>query len=299
MESDIKRYLNRLLHEKHYSEHTVNNYRRQLEKLLAFCQNMGYNNWQQISSQDVRMLIAKQHRQGAAPSSSALLLSASRRFLEFLLSEKKIKLNPAVGVRGPKKGKRLPKNIDVDNLNYFLDQMPQSEPLEIRDKAIMELLYSSGIRLSELSAMNVDDLSFSDQTLRVLGKGNKVREVPFGKSAKNILYQWLKERNILVSDASEKALFISRQGNRLGNRAIQQRLAHWGKQLGLNDRLHPHKLRHSCATHVLESSSDLRAVQELLGHASIATTQIYTHLDFQHLAKTYDAAHPRAKKKKR
>lgn len=225
-------------------------------------------------------------------------MSASRRFLEFLLSEKKIKLNPAVGVRGPKKAKRLPKNIDVDSLNHFLDQMPEDEPLQVRDKAMMELLYSSGIRLAELSGMDVNDLSFSDQTLRVLGKGNKIREVPFGNSAKHILMKWVKERNQLVKSADEKALFVSQQGNRLTNRAIQQRLSHWGKQLGLNDRLHPHKLRHSCATHVLESSSDLRAVQELLGHASISTTQIYTHLDFQHLAKTYDAAHPRARKKK-
>lgn len=146
--------------------------------------------------------------------------------------------------------------------------------------------------------MDVNDLSFSDQILRVLGKGNKIREVPFGNSAKKILTIWIKERNQLVKSADEKALFVSQQGNRLTNRAIQQRLSHWGKQLGLNDRLHPHKLRHSCATHVLESSSDLRAVQELLGHASISTTQIYTHLDFQHLAKTYDAAHPRARKKK-
>lgn len=298
MESDIQRYLNRLLHEKRYSDHTVNNYRRQLEKLLAFCQNAGYNNWQQITTQDIRMLIAKQHRQGASPSTCALLLSASRRFLEFLLSERKIKVNPAVGVRGPKKAKRLPKNIDVDSLNHFLDQMPEGEPLQVRDKAMMELLYSSGIRLSELSGMDVNDLSFSDQTLRVLGKGNKIREVPFGNSAQKILSRWIKERSQLIKNNEEKALFVSQQGNRLTNRAIQQRLSHWGKQLGLNDRLHPHKLRHSCATHVLESSSDLRAVQELLGHASISTTQIYTHLDFQHLAKTYDAAHPRARKKK-
>lgn len=298
MESDIQRYLNRLLHEKRYSEHTVNNYRRQLEKLLVFCQGSDYDDWQQITTQDIRMLIAKRHRQGASPSSSALQLSATRRFLEFLLSEKKIAINPAVGVRGPKKAKRLPKNIDVDSLNHFLDQMPEDEPIEVRDKAMMELLYSSGIRLAELSAMDIDDLSFSDQTLRVLGKGNKIREVPFGNSSKKVLSLWLKERNSFAKSSDEKALFLSQQGNRLTNRAIQQRLAHWGKKLGLNDRLHPHKLRHSCATHVLESSSDLRAVQELLGHASISTTQIYTHLDFQHLAKTYDASHPRARKKK-
>ncbi len=298
MESDIQRYLNRLLHEKRYSEHTVNNYRRQLEKLLVFCHSAGYNDWHQITTQDIRMLIAKRHRQGASPSSSALQLSSTRRFLEFLLSEKKIKVNPAVGVRGPKKARRLPKNIDVDSLNHFLDQMPEDEPIEVRDKAMMELLYSSGIRLAELSAMDIDDLSFSDQTLRVLGKGNKIREVPFGNSSKKVLSLWLRERNSFVKSSDEKALFLSQQGNRLTNRAIQQRLAHWGKKLGLNDRLHPHKLRHSCATHVLESSSDLRAVQELLGHASISTTQIYTHLDFQHLAKTYDAAHPRARKKK-
>lgn len=215
------------------------------------------------------------------------------------MSQKIIKTNPALGLRGPKKPKRLPKNIDVDSLNHFIDSLPESEPIEIRDKAMIELLYSAGIRLSELSSMNLDSINFNDQTLRVLGKGRKIREVPFGTAASKLLRKWIKNRVSFIKDPNEKALFLSNRGQRLGNRSIQQRLNYWGKRQGLTDVLHPHKLRHSCATHVLESSSDLRAVQELLGHASISTTQIYTHLDFQHLAKTYDAAHPRARKNKK
>ncbi|NVK22012.1 MAG: tyrosine recombinase XerC [Kangiellaceae bacterium] len=294
----IQQYLDLLQHQKQYSKHTVDNYQRQLLKLLEYCLEQNYSHWSQLTSQDIRMMTAKSHRQGASPATIGLRLSASRRFLDYLVSQKIIKVNPAKGIRGPKKAKRLPKNIDVDSLNHFLDKVPEEDALSIRDKAIMELFYSSGIRLSELSSMDLDSVSFSDTTLRVLGKGNKVREVPFGQSAESILRKWLKERALLLKDDNEKALFIGKTGKRLTNRAIQLRLTEWGKRLGLNDRLHPHKLRHSCATHVLESSSDLRAVQELLGHASISTTQIYTHLDFQHLAKTYDAAHPRAKKKK-
>ena len=164
---------------------------------------------------------------------------------------------------------------------------------------MIELLYSAGIRLSELSSMDLNSVSFNDQTLRVLGKGRKIREVPFGAAAEKLLRKWIKNRVVFVKDDNESALFLSSRGQRLSNRAIQQRLNYWGKKQGLTDVLHPHKLRHSCATHVLESSSDLRAVQELLGHASISTTQIYTHLDFQHLAKTYDAAHPRARRNKK
>lgn len=298
MRDSIKQYLDFLLHQKQYSKHTVDNYQRQLMQLVEYCQNKSYTDWLQLTAQDIRLLLAQQHRKGLSASSLSLKLSAIRRFGDFLVQQKILKNNPAIGIRSPKKGKRLPKNIDVDNLNNFLNQLPESEPIEIRDKAIMELLYASGIRLSELSTLNMEEINFSDQTIRVLGKGKKIREVPFGSSAKTILLKWFKERTLFEKDGQEKALFISKNGTRLSNRAIQQRLSHWAKQLGLNDKLHPHKLRHSCATHVLESSSDLRAVQELLGHASISTTQIYTHLDFQHLAKTYDAAHPRAKKKK-
>ncbi|GAA4360009.1 tyrosine recombinase XerC [Kangiella marina] len=297
MKKVVKEYCDRLLHQKQYSEHTVSNYQRQILDFTNYIQER-VSDWQTVSSQDIRLWMAHHHRNGASAATIGLKLSSLRGFLDYLVAQKTIKTNPAIGLRGPKKAKRLPKNIDVDSLNHFIDSLPEKEPIEIRDKAMIELLYSAGIRLTELSSMDLDSISFSDQTLRVLGKGRKIREVPFGNAASKLLKKWIKSRVVFLKDHKEKALFLSSRGQRLGNRAIQQRLNYWGKRQGLTDVLHPHKLRHSCATHVLESSSDLRAVQELLGHASIATTQIYTHLDFQHLAKTYDAAHPRAKKKK-
>lgn len=298
MQADINAYADYLSHQKNYSEHTVANYRRQLNRFQDFCQNKNLDKYQAIQSQDIRLLVAQRHRKGSSASSIALLLSTIRQFFDFLIANKKAKDNPAKGVRGPKKARRLPRNIDVDSINQLLDQIPTDTALNIRDKAIMELLYSSGIRLSELVGMDMTSLDLANYELRVLGKGNKERQVPIGKTAAQALSLWLKTRTSLLKDEAETAVFLNKNGARLGHRGVQQRLAHWGKVLGLSDRLHPHKLRHSCATHVLESSSDLRAVQELLGHASIATTQVYTHLDFQHLAKTYDAAHPRAKKKK-
>lgn len=296
MKKTVEIYLDILLHQKQYSEHTVKNYHRQIVDFLKFIEGKDIHTWPEVSSQDIRLWMAQHHRKGVSAATISLKLSSLRGFLDYLVAQKIIKTNPAVGLRGPKKPKRLPKNIDVDSLNHFIDSLPEEDPIEIRDKAMIELLYSSGIRLSELSMMDIDSVSFSDQTLRVLGKGRKIREVPFGQAAEKLLQKWVKNRVAFVKEISEKALFLSSRGDRLGNRAIQLRLNYWGKKLGLTDVLHPHKLRHSCATHVLESSSDLRAVQELLGHASIATTQIYTHLDFQHLAKTYDAAHPRARK---
>lgn len=295
MKKAVATYCDRLLHQKQYSEHTVNNYQRQILDFVDFIKDKA-DDWKAVDSQSIRLWMAQHHRKGASAATIGLKLSSLRGFLDYLVAQKIIKTNPAIGLRGPKKPQRLPKNIDVDSLNYFIDNLPEVEPIEIRDKAIIELLYSTGIRLSELSSMDLNSISFGDQTLRVLGKGRKIREVPFGRSAKKLLKKWIQSRGTLVKSHDEQALFLSNRGQRLGNRAIQQRLNYWGKKLGLADVLHPHKLRHSCATHVLESSSDLRAVQELLGHASIATTQIYTHLDFQHLAKTYDAAHPRAKK---
>ena len=203
--------------------------------------------------------------------------------------------NPAVGIRAPKASRRLPKTLDVDQTARLLD-WDSSDPLAIRDRAIMELLYSSGLRLSELLHLEVTDLDLKDATVRVTGKGRKTRVVPVGRHARHALQQWLQIRATLAPLAS--ALFLNRRGTRLAPRTVQQRLQQWGSKRGLPMRLHPHMLRHSCASHVLESSSDLRAVQELLGHSDIATTQIYTHLDFQHLARIYDDAHPRARKKK-
>ncbi len=298
MQADIDAYLDYLNYQKNYSEHTVSNYKRQLRAFRDYCQRKELQVYSQVTSQSIRLLVAEAHRKGSSAPSISLMLSAIRKFFDYLIANKRAHDNPAKGVQGPKKAKRLPKNIDVDSLSQLLDQMPTDNTLAIRDKAIMELFYSSGIRLSELVGIDLTDLDLASAELRVLGKGNKERQVPIGRTASLAITTWLKERTGLQKNSDEKALFLNKNGTRFGQRGIQQRLAHWGRVLGLNDRLHPHKLRHSCATHVLESSSDLRAVQELLGHASIATTQVYTHLDFQHLAKTYDAAHPRAKKKK-
>ena len=297
MQKDIDNYLNTLLHQKRYSEHTVTSYRKWLEYYLNYCANkeLDYN---KTDSQHIRMLVAELHRKGQSASSIAQALSSIRQFYNFLIASNKIETNPAKSVKAPKKPKRLPKNIDVDSISHLLNSMPTEKPIEKRDKAMMELFYSSGIRLAELVGIDLKDADLNALELRVLGKGGKERQVPIGSCARDAILDWIKDRNMLLSDLDEPALFISSRGKRINPRSVQMRLAHWGKVLGLNDKLHPHKLRHSCATHVLESSSDLRAVQELLGHASIATTQVYTHLDFQHLAKTYDAAHPRAKKKK-
>ncbi|WP_251358468.1 tyrosine recombinase XerC [Kangiella sp. TOML190] len=297
MQQHIKAYLDYLSHQKLYSEHTVSSYQRCLNRFQDYCQRYQLDNYSMILGQQIRMFVAEQNRQGKSATSIAQSLSAVRQFFDYLVAHKLAKSNPAKGIRAPKKPKRLPKNIDVDSLTQFLDRIPTDEPLQQRDKAIMELFYSSGIRLSELVGIDLPDMDLANQELRVLGKGNKQRQVPIGTAAIEAIKVWLKARSLLLKDPQELALFLNKNGKRLSQRGIQMRLTHWGKVLGLNDKLHPHKLRHSCATHVLESSSDLRAVQELLGHVSIATTQVYTHLDFQHLAKTYDAAHPRAHKK--
>ncbi len=281
--------------EKRLSPLTQKHYRRDLQTFLDYCLTQHISDWSVLDSHQLRHYISQRHRKGLSASSLQRELSSIRSFFNYLLREKRVKQNPAVGVSAPKRSRQLPKTLDADQVNHLLD-IDGSSALVCRDRAMLELLYSSGLRLAELASLNLTDIDLHDATVRVTGKGSKTRIVPVGRFARQAIQSWLKQRAALVA-VDETALFISQRGTRLSHRAIQQRLRQWGIKQGLDSHLHPHKLRHSFASHMLESSSDLRAVQELLGHADISTTQIYTHLDFQHLAQVYDNAHPRAKKK--
>lgn len=221
-------------------------------------------------------------------------LSALRSFFDYLVQIKVLAANPAKGVSAPRKARPLPKNLDVDEMDQLLN-VNEDDPLSIRDRALMELMYGAGLRLAEIVGVNVRDISLSKGDLRVIGKGDKERIVPFAGLAREWVAKWLKVRGQLAS-AGEPALFVSKLGTRISTRNVQKRMAEWGQKQSVSSHISPHKLRHSFATHMLESSGDLRAVQELLGHANLSTTQIYTHLDFQHLAKVYDESHPRAKR---
>jgi integrase/recombinase XerC len=290
----IPSFLSHLSTERRLSAHTDSNYRRDLELFVGYCEKQGLNDWPSVDSQHVRMFAAAEFRRGQAPRSIQRRLSAVRSFCNFLIREHVLKSNPALEVQAPKAKKRLPATLDVDQMTKLLT-FRTDEQLGVRDKAIMELFYSSGLRLSELTSLDVVDLDLRDQTVRVTGKGNKTRIVPVGRYAVDALTRWLRERATLAA-IGETALFIGHTGVRLGPRAVQLRISEWAQRQGLGVHVHPHMFRHSFATHLLESSQDLRGVQELLGHANISTTQVYTHLDFQHLAKIYDAAHPRAKR---
>lgn len=291
----LPRFLAHLSHERRLSAHTDTSYRADLRRFIAYCDRNRVRNWKALDSQHVRMFAAAEFRHGSSPRTIQRRLSALRSFCNFLLRERALEANPAVGAQAPKARKRLPETMDVDLMTRLLNFRADTE-LSVRDKAIMELFYSSGLRLSELVGLNLGDVDRGDRTVRVLGKGSKTRVVPVGKQALAAIARWLKERSALAA-SGERALFVSNRGERLGARAIQKRVAGWAKRQGLGRHVHPHLFRHSFATHLLESSQDLRGVQELLGHANISTTQVYTHLDFQHLAKIYDAAHPRARRK--
>ncbi len=292
----LQQYVRFIKHERQLSANTIASYSKAIEHFIVFAQGIDISQCQEITVHTVRRYLAELHRRGLKTKSIAQKFSCIRNYFHFLAQIKAVANNPFKGIRTPKIEKHLPKTLDVDEVSAFLDQMPSNDFLSCRDKTMMELFYSSGIRLSELQAIQLNDLSMAEAALRVTGKGSKTRLVPIGAKALALLPQWMKFRATVVAD-DEPALFVTEQGKPLKHRSIQARLANWGVRLGLPSRLHPHKLRHSCASHFLESSSDLRAVQELLGHADLATTQIYTHLDFQHLARVYDAAHPRAKKK--
>jgi integrase/recombinase XerC len=291
----IARFLDHLKHERRLSPHTLEGYRRDLLDVVAFCQGNGVANWVHLTPALIRAYVAQRHRSGIGGRSLQRALSALRRFYHYLLREGWVVHNPALGIKAPKSPRRLPATLDTDRIAQLLD-IACDEVLACRDLAMMELLYSSGLRLSELTRLDLDDLDLVDGTVRVIGKGAKTRVVPVGAQARDALARWIAIRTVRV-DTGERAVFVSRQGRRLSPRSVQLRLRLWGIKQGIGSHLHPHRLRHSFASHLLESSRDLRAVQELLGHANISTTQIYTHLDFQHLAAVYDETHPRAKKK--
>ena len=289
-------FFEQLTVEKRASSHTVASYQRDIKRLQSYCADKAILQWSAITQGDIRAHIASRHRQGMGSSSLQRELSAIRSFYSFLLKNRSVENNPAQQVRAPKQVKKLPKTLDVDQIAGLLGA-GTSSVLELRDLAMFELFYSSGLRLSELAALNIEDIDLHDQSLLVRsGKGGKSRLLPIGSKAITALNQWLVQR-IKNTLPSEVAIFVTTRGKRLGQRSIELRLALWCKKKGIVGHIHPHMLRHSFASHLLEASQDLRAVQELLGHSNISTTQIYTHLDFQHLAEVYDNAHPRAKKK--
>lgn len=291
----LQNYYDYLRIERQVSPHTLSNYQRQLEAIVAILRQNDISRWQQISPSVVRFVLAESRKGGLQEKSLALRLSALRRFLTYLVVQGELDVNPATGISAPKQAKHLPKNIDQEQVGKLLDNQSK-EPIDIRDRAMLELMYSSGLRLSELQGLNLNSINTRVREVRVLGKGNKERILPFGRYASHAIQEWLKVR--LLFNPKDDALFVSSLGNRMSHRSIQKRMEVWGIKQGLDSHLNPHKLRHSFATHMLEASSDLRAVQELLGHSNLSTTQIYTHLNFQHLAQVYDSAHPRAKRKK-
>lgn len=294
--TQLDRFLEYLQVEKRLSEHTVESYRHDLERLRDFCIDKNIGEWSVLHTADIRNHIASRHRRGIGSKSLQRELSAMRSFFRFLLKKENIPLNPAQHVKAPKQERKLPKVLDVDQVAGFLEAGADSW-LEIRDRAIFELFYSSGLRLSELTSLDLSDIDLKDRTLIVrAGKGGKSRVLPIGSKAIEALEKWLALRADLQCP-DEAALFLSARRTRLKQRSIQQRLERWCQKKGVAEHMHPHMLRHSFASHLLESSRDLRAVQELLGHSNIGTTQIYTHLNFQHLAEVYDLAHPRAKKR--
>jgi len=293
-----RQFLDVLKIERRLSPHTLKAYTRDLQQLVAYCDVEGFEEWSALNGHHVRRYIAERHRSGLGSRSLQRELSACRSFFDYLIKIKELPNNPAAGIRAPKAAKPLPHVLDVDQVNALLNVEP-ADALETRDLAMWELLYSSGLRVSELAAVSLMDVDLSGKTVHVVsGKGQKARLLPLGAKAADAIRQWLLVRSEQVK-TDEMALFVGKTGSRLTTRSIQLRLERWRKKNGLQGRLYPHMLRHSFASHMLESSQDLRAVQELLGHSNISTTQVYTHLDFQHLASVYDQAHPRAKQKKK
>ena len=292
----IEEYLNHLASQRGLSPVTILNYRRNLAQFIELLEKKQITNWSELDSQQVRTMTKELHQTGIKARSIATKLSALRSFLHHLVQYNQLTHNPAKGVSAPKLDKPLPKNISVDEMFQLLD-IDEQDPLSVRDQCMMELMYSSGLRLSELVGINLADIKLAAKEVMVTGKGSKQRLLPITSSAANAIKAWLKIRPEFCI-TGEKALFVSKQKKRISTRSVQARMEKWGLTQALPSHINPHKLRHSFATHMLESSGNLRAVQSLLGHADLATTQIYTHLDFQHLSQVYDQAHPRAKRKK-
>jgi len=291
----LQRFQTKLRTERRLSPHTLKNYQRDLAQLCRFCEQHGIDDWSRLNETHIRQYVSQRHRQGLSGKSLQRELSAFRTFFRFLLTEGYLQFNPAAEVQAPKAKRKLPNTLDVDKAKRLVE-IKGDAPLTVRDRAILELFYSSGLRLTELLNLNLADVDQREGLVQVTGKGNKTRRIPIGRHALQALAQWLPIRTELVKDG-EAAIFVNRRGQRLSARTVQKRLKEWAVKQGIDVRVYPHLLRHSFASHMLESSQDLRAVQELLGHADISTTQIYTHLDFQHLASVYDNAHPRARKK--
>ena len=285
-------FLAQLRQERRLSVHTAAAYSRDVGMLLELA---GQTPLQELQVQQIRRFVAQLHGRGLGGRSLARLLSAWRAFYAYLARDHGFFRNPCTGVRAPKSPRNLPKALSPDEATRLVS-IAGDDPFTVRDRAILELFYSSGLRLSELTALKPTDISFSDATVRVTGKGNKTRVVPVGSHALKAIRTWTETRKTLAKPG-ELALFVNQRGTAISPRVVQNRLKAWGIKQGLPGHVHPHMLRHSFASHVLQSSGDLRAVQEMLGHASISTTQVYTHLDFQYLAKVYDEAHPRAKRK--
>ncbi|MCB1755960.1 MAG: tyrosine recombinase XerC [Gammaproteobacteria bacterium] len=295
-DEEMENFLVELQEIKRYSKHTISNYRRDLQSLQAVFKALGKTRWQDVAVNDVRSAVAKFHQQGLNGRSIARRLSALRSFYNHLLKTGRCEQNPVIDVRAPKDNKPLPATLDTEEIQQLLGGAGDSATA-IRDTAIFEVFYSSGLRLAELVGLDIEDLDLADASMRVTGKGNKTRVLPVGRKAVEAVSAWLKVRQQWLQ-GEQQALFLSQRGKRLSARSVQDRLKKLALEKGLARNCYPHMLRHSFASHLLESSGNLRAVQELLGHADISTTQVYTHLDFQHLASVYDKAHPRARRKK-
>ncbi|MFN3841920.1 MAG: tyrosine recombinase XerC [Rehaibacterium terrae] len=289
----IEAFLRHLEVERRMSAHTIVNYRRDLVALIDWMQDNGLADWRELRPDHLRAFVASEHRRGLSGKSLQRRLSACRGLFRHLEREGLIDADPATGIRAPKAPRKLPQVLDADEMTQLVEVPPEGE-LGLRDRAMLELFYSSGLRLSELCALRWNALDLAEGLVRVTGKGGKVRLVPVGRHAREALAAWRAGRGAML----DAPVFPGRGGAPISPRAVQVRLRKLARQQGIWKRVHPHLLRHSFASHLLESSGDLRGVQELLGHADIATTQIYTHLDFQHLARVYDAAHPRARRKR-
>lgn len=297
LSASVGEFLDYLRDVRQLSLHTVANYRRDLDTLGRWCDSRGLAGPERITEADIRGWVGTLRHKGLAGSSIQRALSAARTYFDHLGRLSGLPNNPAAGVQAPRTPRKLPRTLDVDQMGQFLDSNNDDDPIAVRDRAMAELLYSSGLRLAELVAVNIGDIDHQAGLLTVTGKGRKTRTVPVGSVAAGAIARWLKVRPEGPSHDAARALFTTTRGGRISPRNVQARLRELARRGGLPRHVHPHMLRHSFASHMLESSGDLRAVQELLGHANIGTTQIYTHLDFQHLARVYDTAHPRAKRR--
>ncbi len=294
----IERFIDAIGKAGRYSENSIRAFYRDLIILERFLsERAGIAGWEEVNESTARAFPARLFQRGHSPRSISRMLSSCRKFFDYLINENMVKSNPFIGISAPKAAQKLPNTLSVDDLSTLLEENIDADTSTniVRDRAIIELFYSSGLRLSELASLDIDTIDFAESQIRVTGKGNKERIVPVGTMARTAVRDWLDRRDEYASQG-ERALFVNFRGGRLSVRGIQSRLTEWARRKGFSQHVHPHALRHSFASHLLESSGDLRAVQEMLGHSDISTTQIYTHLDFQHLAKVFDLAHPRARK---